>query len=89
MRNIGRTTAILFITGLVAGWAYPVLASEGKPAQVLITNVHVWDGTSDGVTKRINVLVEGNKVAKLRASESDAHETATILDGDGRVPHAP
>jgi len=53
--------------------------------QVLIKNVHVWDGLSDGVTKKINVLIEGNKVKKLRATDADAHADATIIDGAGRI----
>jgi len=53
--------------------------------QILIKNVHVWDGTSDGVTKQINVLVENNLIKKLRADDRDAHADATVIDGDGRV----
>ena len=53
--------------------------------QVLIKDVHVWDGLSDGVTKKINVLIEGNKVKKLRATDADAHADATIIDGAGRI----
>lgn len=55
------------------------------PKQTLFTNVHVWDGTSDGITKKINVLVEDNLIKKVRASKSDAHDEATIIDADGKV----
>jgi imidazolonepropionase-like amidohydrolase len=60
-------------------------AEDTLVPQLLIKNVHVWDGKSDGVTRRTNVLVEGNKIAKLRADDGDAHAEATIIDGDGRV----
>ncbi len=62
-------------------------ADEKKeaPKQVLFKNVHVWDGTSEGITKKINVLVEGNLIKKLRASESDAHDKALIIEGDGKI----
>jgi imidazolonepropionase-like amidohydrolase len=60
-------------------------AEMDAPAQTLIKNVHVWDGTSDGVTKKINVLIEGNLIKKLRASESDANADVTVVDGNGSV----
>ena len=65
----------------------PVWAEEdqGPPPQVLITNVNVWDGTSNGLTKPINVLVENNLVKKVRADHSDAHGEATVIDGQGKV----
>ena len=58
---------------------------SNTPAQILINNVHVWDGISDGVTKKISVLVEGKLIKKLRASASDANADATVIDGGGRV----
>jgi len=70
--------ALINVTSSIAG-------DVNNPAQILIKDVHVWDGTSDGVTKKINVLVEGNLIKKLRASESDANAGATIIDGGGRV----
>ena len=60
-------------------------AEEKKSTQTLITNVHVWDGVSEGVTERMNVLVENNLIKKLRASESDAHAEATVIDAAGKV----
>jgi len=55
------------------------------PSQVLFTNVHVWDGTSDGITKKINVLIENNLIKKVRADINDAHAEAQIIDGNGKV----
>ena len=62
-----------------------IAAEEMVLPQVLIKNVHVWDGTSDGVTKKISVLIEGNLIKKVRASDSDANADATIIDGKGSV----
>ena len=48
--------------------ALPAVAQEKKkkePSRVLITNVHVWDGTSDSVRKNTDVLVVGNRIAKI------------------------
>jgi imidazolonepropionase-like amidohydrolase len=62
-----------------------IAAEQEAPPQVLIKNVHVWDGTSDGVTKQINVLVEGKLIKKLRASESDAGANVEVIDGKGKI----
>ena len=76
----------LFVLLLV--FSVGIQAAEKKkelPKQVLFKNVHVWDGTSDGLTKKINVLVEGNLIKKVRASESDAHDQALVIEGDGKI----
>ena len=74
------------ISILIAAFTASVIAAETTvPNQILVKNVHVWDGTSDGVTKKISVLIEGNLVKKLRASDSDANADATIIDGRGRI----
>ncbi|GEA59336.1 metal-dependent hydrolase family protein [Vibrio comitans] len=65
--------------------AFAELDKTELPTQTLIVNVHVWDGTSDGVTKKINVLVEDNLIKKIEADKSDAHADATIIDGEGKV----
>jgi len=63
-----------------------VFAAEQETLpQTLIKNVHVWDGTSDGITRKISVLVEGNLIKKVRASDSDANADATVIDGKGSV----
>ena len=50
---------------LIAANVTPVYAEDSKaPTQILINNVHVWDGTSDDVTKKISVLVEGKLIKK-------------------------
>ena len=58
----------------------PLLA-EDKPNQVLITNVDVWNGRDDSVTKGVDVLVEGNLVKKVAKGikAPDAH----AVDGQG------
>jgi imidazolonepropionase-like amidohydrolase len=75
--------ALVFATALFSGLTFA--AEDEALPQVLIKDVHVWDGTSDGVTKKINVLVEGSLIKKIRASESDANAGATIIDGNGSV----
>jgi imidazolonepropionase-like amidohydrolase len=81
----------IIITTLLSGFislTASVFAAEEQeplPPQTLIKNVFVWDGLSDGVTKAIDVLIEGNKVKKLRAKDGDAHKEAIVINGDGRV----
>lgn len=75
------------IRGLIAAILLggTALAQDDLPQQTLFTNVHVWDGTSDGVTRRINVLVEDNLIKKMRADISDAHAEAVVIDAPGKT----
>lgn len=76
------------LLSLALAVSFSAVADDKKselPKQTLFTNVHVWDGTSDGITKKINVLVEGNLIKKVRAEKSDARNDATIINGDGKV----
>jgi len=57
-------------------------AEKEAPAQILITSVNVWDGTSNSLKKSVDVLVEGNlikRIGKIKAPK------ATIIDGGGRT----
>ena len=75
-------TMIIFIvlaSFLLAGTA---MAKEKKgPNQILITNVNIWDGTSDTVKKGFDVLVEGNLIKRVggKIKASKAH----VVDGKG------
>ena len=73
---------VLLAVGLLAANS---MAQDELPPQTLFTNVHVWDGTSDGITRRINVLVENNLIKKIRADASDAHSDATVIDAPGMI----
>jgi len=56
-------------------------AEKDAPTQILITNVDVWDGTSDTVSKGTDVLIEGNKIKQVGKGlkASGAH----VIDGKG------
>ena len=73
-------TALLAAAVLVAS-AMTTAAAEDKPAQVLIVNVDVWDGTSEEVQKGVDVLVEGNKIAKI--AKGIKAPNATTINGQG------
>jgi len=78
----------ILVSALVMVASFCTFAEDKKevlPTQTLFTNVHVWDGTSDGLTKRINVLIENNLIKKVRAKREDAHDKAVVIDGNGKV----
>lgn len=85
MRIFLRIRVILLSALALVNVTSSIAGDANTQTQILINNVHVWDGTSDGVTKKISVLVEGSLIKKLRASEGDANADATVIDGGGRV----
>lgn len=74
-----RQKLILLIT-LIAISGISLFGKEEK-SSILITNVTVWDGTSDKVIA-IDVLIEGNKIAKIEKGLT-APEGAITIDGKG------
>jgi imidazolonepropionase-like amidohydrolase len=67
---------------VLSAHAQEVAKQEALP-QVLITNVSVWNGTTDGAKSGMDVLVEGNKIKKVGANIQAAE--ATKIDGQGGV----
>lgn len=75
--------AIVFLLGMV----FPValIAQEaGAPNKVLITNVNIFDGRRENLISDMNVLIEGNKIAKV-ATAVPASNDLTVIDGGGRT----
>ncbi|MBW1754114.1 MAG: amidohydrolase family protein, partial [Deltaproteobacteria bacterium] len=75
---------IMVVTALVLAMVIPQAQAKKQkkesPPEVLITNVNVWDGTSDTVKKGVDVLVVGNKIkrnGKINAPK------AVKIDGQG------
>ncbi len=60
----------------------PAQLDEGAP-QILITNVRIWDGTSDGLTGATNVLIVNNLIDSIGPDVSG--DDATVIDGGGRT----
>jgi imidazolonepropionase-like amidohydrolase len=82
MRRFALVLASVAALTLSAGSA---LAQNGDaPAQTLITNVNVWDGTSDQLATGQDVLVEGNLIKQVGAG-LQAGSGATVIDGGGRT----
>jgi len=59
-------------------------AQEEAPPQVLITNVNVRDGTSEGLLNGLDVLVTGHIITQL-AGDISPPSGATVIDGGGRT----
>jgi imidazolonepropionase-like amidohydrolase len=59
-------------------------ADEAAPAQTIITNVYVWDGTSDERSELSSVLVEGNLIKQVSLGTIDA-PGASVIDGGGNT----
>ena len=72
---------LLAAVALVLCLAPSAIAQDEAPPQVLIVNVDVWDGTSDAVMSGVDVLVEGNKVARIGANLNAPD--ALVIDGQG------
>ena len=83
-RNTMRITAIwLSIIVSTVLSAMPVSAQEVEPSRILFTNVSVFDGKDDRLAD-VDVLVEGNKIAKITKSIS-APANTMVIDGAGRT----
>jgi imidazolonepropionase-like amidohydrolase len=55
------------------------------PAQTLITNARVFDGKSAKLADGMNVLIEGNKIAKISRTALTPPAGATVIDANGRT----
>jgi imidazolonepropionase-like amidohydrolase len=76
------TNSILGIVAALALTNPNVFAQEKQPSTyTLITNVSVWDGTSDDLTKA-DVLIENNLIKEVNGKIT-APEGAIVIDGKG------
>ena len=74
-------TSVSAVVLLAAAW--PLVAQEEAPTQVLFTNVNIFDGTSDRLITGQDVLVENNLIARIGPGLSA--DGATVIDGGGRT----
>ena len=52
---------------------------------ILITNVLIWDGTTDQLSGVSNVLIKGDEIAGIGVSEDDTPQITLRIDGGGRT----
>jgi imidazolonepropionase-like amidohydrolase len=67
-------------------WTLPadVMAQDEVPPQVLIRNVNVFDGKTDGLIMSQDVLIENNLIAAI-GNNVQARNDAIVIDGGGRT----
>ena len=79
------------ITSLLALLFLALVATESlgqtdQAAEIVITNVRVFDGLSDQLSATTQVLITGNKIREIAPNASQsASSDATVIDGGGRV----
>jgi imidazolonepropionase-like amidohydrolase len=73
--------AALLTAGVALGGTGMAVAADEEVKPVLITNVDVWDGTSDRLMLKTDVLVEGNRIKQV--GQNLNAEGASVIDGQG------
>jgi imidazolonepropionase-like amidohydrolase len=71
------------IAGLMARPAFA--QTSGPAAKVLFRQVRLFDGKSDTLQAGVQVLVEGNRIASIDATNSAPPTDATVIECGGRV----
>ncbi|MGA9444580.1 MAG: amidohydrolase family protein, partial [Methyloceanibacter sp.] len=64
-------------------FSVPLAAEEESKPQVLLTNVNIFDGTSETLAEGMNVLVEGNLIKKIAKGDIEVDTDAIVIDGGG------
>jgi len=54
-------------------------------AQTLFVNARVFDGLTDRLSEPTNVLIEGNKIAKVSRTAIPASPSTTVIDASGKT----
>jgi len=84
MKKKNMFYTILAVTALVLAMTIPQAQAKKQkkesPPEVIITNVNIWDGTSDTVKKGVDVLVVGNKIKRIGKISAPK---AIKIDGQG------
>jgi imidazolonepropionase-like amidohydrolase len=86
MRFLSTTLLVILLS--VIGLAAPGAAARDiQPTTVLFENVRVFDGTSDALSERLNVLVHGNRIEKISPAPiaTDRSAMTRIIRGEGRT----
>jgi len=78
MRHYQRLiAAFLFLTASL-GFA------ADSPQQIILNNVHVFDGVNEQRLMNVNVLIEGNLIKRI-STDPIAASSAEVIDGGGRT----
>ena len=78
-------SAVLLALGLQLQLTSAVAQTAPTSAQTLIINARVFDGRNDKLSGAMNVLVEGNKIARISPTTISTSANATVIDAKGRT----
>ncbi|MNR76093.1 hypothetical protein D3C72_67480 [compost metagenome] len=88
LRTRSRSLSKFLLTGLCV-FSTVALAQPSVPtaqSSVLFQNVRVFDGKSNALSDTVNVLVKGNKIEQISASDIGSTANNTIvIEGQGRT----
>ena len=59
--------------------------TEEAPPQILIQNVHIFNGTSEVLSESAHVLIENNLIKTISAGAIETGENTIVIDGGGRT----
>ena len=81
MKKITKLTMCLLLAISTA-----IFAEEEKaPEQILFTNVNIFDGKNNKLSKGMNVLVESNLIKTISKGARATNPEAIVIDGGGRT----
>jgi len=84
MRTLRTLTGLAIATAVIGESAAAQVAATPEPQRTLITNTRIFDGTSPTLSGPMDVLVEGNTIARIGASVT-APQGTRVIDADGRT----
>lgn len=85
MRRMFRVRSALAVAWLAVVAVPAVALSQEEPrGQILITNINVFDGRTDGLAMGQDVLVEGNLIKEI-GDDVEARGDAIVIEGNGRT----
>ena len=70
---------------LAAVIALPLSAQDARPAEILFTNVCVFDGSADSLSAPTDVLVRGNVITAIGKDAAGSGPETAMVEGRGRT----
>lgn len=85
-KTVLRAAMAMLMAGLALLPAAPGIAQEPAPAaEVVFSNVRVFDGTADTLSGPTTVIVRGKVIAAIGPDAAPASSEATVIDGTGQT----